>query len=203
MICIGLDPSKAATGFAAVDWHEGRPRLRVLRVVGGDSLAARSESASSAWSAVADIARREQLAIAVAVELNPAGPGAWAHDEIVGSARETLSQAWNAEIDLGAIERFPATAREVLVGGVYIVGTSQWAKRLGVPRAKRGDGLHRIGEAHRLVACSMEVFRGLGRSEVDAAEAVLIAAALAYHTQGVELVDTAPPQGRARKGRAA
>jgi hypothetical protein len=201
MIYIGLDPSKAATGLAAVDWHDGHPRLRVLRVVGGDSLAARSTAASSAWSAVADIARLEQLDLAVAVELNFAGPGVMAHDDIVGSAYLTLSQAWNAEIDLRAPERFPADdPRAVLVDGVYVVATAQWSKRLGLPRSKRGDGLHRIAEAERLVECPADTFRGLGRSVVDAAEAVLVAAALAYHAQGVELVDTAPPKGRARRG---
>lgn len=184
-LCLGIDPGNHA-GIALVEPGE-RPRLLVLRAIPAGL--SRNDWASRAFYAMEAIARAAQGRPVVGwYELTAPPPGnGWMGNNALSMRRgQLIAHASDAGIDIDRIEH---------------VMPQTWASILGVPRGKRGDGSHRIPEAERLVEMDPRTLRGLGDSTVDAAEAVLIAAARAWRLLGIK-APKAPKARKPRKGAA-
>ena len=205
MLLVGIDPSKAATGFAVVQWRglTDRPLLRLCRCIEDGTLAEVSAATDAAWAKVYDIAQAEGLSLHVAAEVNFAGPGAQAHDAILLRLGMVLAGAWSAGLDLGGVVQLRKGGPAPGPADVSVWVTAQWGKQLGVARSKQGSGagkgLHRIVEAERIVDCGAAL-RSVDHA-VDRAEAVLLAAAEAYRRVGVVLPDTVESKAKTPKRR--
>lgn len=170
ILSLGIDPSAKATAIALVDVDPAlpRPRLVAVRVVqpATDRACDWSFAASAAIESLRTAAGGDARPAYIASECNPSGRGFQAGAKIQQAAGAIVQAMWHHGWDLDRVE---------------MITTARWASLCKVARKKLGDGnasgLHRIGEAKALVECAPDAFDGLGKADVDAAEAVLIALA--------------------------
>lgn len=178
-LCIGIDPG-ASAGIALVE-PAARPRLLLVRVVPVHLDVERwAERAYLAFSAVAELAGDRPVVGWYELTLPPPRNGWMGNNALSMRRGQLLGHASDAGLRLASLEH---------------VMVQSWTSRLGVPRKKDGHGEHRLVEAERLVEMDPTTLRGLGAASVDAAEAILIAAARAWTVLDLR----APKAKRAKK----
>jgi hypothetical protein len=208
-LCLGVDPAKSA-GIALLEpvGVGQRPRLLGLRVVPGELAAnAWAERAFYGFEGLRDIARARfpGRPIGGRIEWTPAVAKRLAGSMALSLRRGQLIQA---AADAGFCIDPPQPSAGPTRAGFDIINSQVWPGPLGLTPGTQGDGMHRVAEAETLVECPPETFRGLGDAVVDAAEAVLIAAALARLVTGEWVLVAKKPRGATsarlkRAGRAA
>lgn len=189
-LCLGIDPAKTA-GVALVEplGAGARPRLLLARCVDAEL---ESKRGPDAWATRAYEHFQAVATLAAGRDVR------CRYELTIGSKSGALGQA-RLHMRRGLLLGLAADAGAVRLAHAEHVMVQTWTSILGVPGAKEGDGWHRVVEAERLVDCPEGAFRGLGAGAVDAAEATLIACALARVLTG----EWTPKAQPARKPRAA
>lgn len=196
-LCLGIDCGAHFAMGLVEPLAEPSPlgrhaRLVKLYAAHGVSADEWAERAFEAAEVIATAARGRRV-VGFAERVPPAGK-AW-----MGAVRlaERRGQLLQALADAG-----------MRIAGIDYALVSEWTGPLGIPVKKLGDGMHRLAEAERFVEMPGTTFRGLGDCVVDAAEAVLMAAAKARRVLGLpdiprEEKPRKPRAKRAGKGRTA
>lgn len=188
-LCLGADPGSNA-GLALVEPRPGdRPRLLCLRVVHATrDPDVWAEHAFAGAEAIARLVQGRPLLGWYELTKPPTENGWMGAAQLSIRRGQILQALTDAGLSLRTVEH---------------VMPQTWASLLGVPRGKRGDGSHRLAEAERLVEMPEDTLRGLGAASVDAAEAVLIAAARAEKWARDEGLVEVPKKPRAKRTRKA
>lgn len=183
-LCLTIDPGASAA--AALGEPGERPRLLALRVVPrGLGENAWAERAFYVFEALRQVAGDRR--VVGWVELTKPGPknGWQGVDRLSGRRWQLVQAAADAGFNVDTFET---------------INSQTWPGILGLKAGKQGDGSHRIAEAERLVEMDATTLRGLGDATIDAAEAVLMMAALSRRELGtwVPKVKAAPkPRAKA------
>jgi len=191
-LCLGIDPGKTAAIALVEPRGVGlRPVLLLARVI---PAAVETDHGRDAWASYAygcfEAAARASTGRRVVAR----------YELTIGSKSGALGQA-RLHMRRGLLLGIGSDAGAFRLADAEHFMVQTWTSILGIPGAKQGDGWHRIEEAERLIECAPDAFRGLGPGGVDAAEAVLMAAALSRVVTGEWVAKAKKPAAKKRRAK--